>query len=109
MKPIGEDVIAALRAEGDLREVLTALRTDARAECDRRRRIVLAHPDLAEQLTELPCKFASPQAWTGYIGPETTDIDRRGDGDRNTSPYRAQLVALVAEAERRNARTERAA
>lgn len=101
MRPLTVDIVAALRAEGDFREALTALRGDARAACDRRRRLVLAHPDLAEQLTAPPCKFSSPEAWTGYIAPALLDIDRHGHGTPNPSPYRAHLVAIVAEAERR--------
>lgn len=108
MKPLSADIIAALRAEGDLREALRASLADAKAACERNRRLVLAHPDLAAQLTQPPCEFSRPEVWTGYIGPEVVDLDRRGDGTRNTSPHRAQLLALVAEAERRT-RVEKAA
>lgn len=101
MKPLSTDIVAALRAEGDLKEALRALVSDARAACDRNRRLVLAHPDLAERLTLPPCGFSRPDVWTGYIAPELIDINRHGDGIRNDSPCRAQLVALVAEAERR--------
>lgn len=108
MRPIGVDDIAAMRMEGDLREALRALQDDASATCDRNRRAVLAQPDLAGQLTEPPCKFASPGMWTGYIGPSHLE-GRYGETVVNDSPYRAQLLALVAEAEQRSSRTESAA
>lgn len=108
MIPLTVDVVSALRAEGDFREALAALVDDARAQCDRRRRMVLAHPDLAQQLTAAPCKFATPEAWTGYIAPATYDV-RGSEQARNESPYRAQLVAIVAAAEARNTQKGQAA
>lgn len=107
MKPIGIDDIAAMRMEGDIREALRSLQDDAHAACQRNRRMVLAHPDLAKQLTALPCAFSRPEIWTGYIAPKYL-CGRYGEAVINDSPYRAQLVALVAEAERRT-RTESAA
>jgi len=59
------------------------------------RDLVLAYPDLAKQLTELPLRFSQPEAWNGYIPPDTFN------GQYNDSPRRAALLALVAEARRR--------
>lgn len=108
MRPVSIDDITAMRLEGDLLQALGSIREDALADCARRRRTVLAHPDLAAQLTAPPCKFPSPEMWTGYIGAEFLP-GHLGDGARNDSPYRAQLVGLVAEADRRNARKDAAA
>lgn len=108
MKRLGLDDIAAMRLEGDLREALRQLQTDARAACKHNRATVLAHPDLAERLTEPPCRFTTAEMWTGYIPPAYLE-GRYGEAIPNNSPYRAQLVALVDEAARRRNRTEPAA
>ncbi|MEU8136067.1 hypothetical protein [Streptodolium elevatio] len=105
---ITEDDIREVRAQGDLKALLTAARTQGTADAARNRAAVLAHPDLAEQLCVAPCKFAAPEMWTGYIGPKWIE-GRHGEAVLNTSPYRAQLVALVAEAEQRNTRKDAAA
>lgn len=69
----------------------------ARDEVRKRRERVLAHEDLAERLTQRPLCFARPDQWNGYVPPyhwrETP----------NTSPQRAALVDIAAEAYRREA------
>lgn len=65
------------------------------------RALVLAHPDLAEQLTKPPLNFSRPEAWDGYIPPETWGETARGHPRFNDSPRRIALLALVAEARRR--------
>ncbi|MFF4943704.1 hypothetical protein [Streptomyces rubiginosohelvolus] len=103
-EPITEQDIADLRKQGDLKEFLKQTRAAARAENQRRRALVLRHPDLAEQLTEAPHRFSTPAAWSGYI-PPATDCT----GALNTTPVRPALLALVAEAERRAANERTAA
>jgi hypothetical protein len=61
------------------------------------REIVLAHPDLRERLTTPPLGYASAEQWNGYIPPELCN------GEHNSSPRRAALVDIVAEAHRRAA------
>lgn len=100
--------IREVRAQGDLKALLTMARTQGTTTAARLRSAVLAHPDLAEQLTAPPCSFARPEVWTGYIGPKWIE-GRHGEAVLNTSPYRAQLVAIVAEAEQRNTRKDAAA
>lgn len=93
---ISEQDIAELRRQGDLKEFLKQTRTAAHAENKRRRTLVLRYPDLAEQLKKPPHRHTTPQDWTGYI-PPATDCT----GAINTTPCRAALLALVAEAEQR--------
>lgn len=68
---------------------------EAMARRDANRAAVLAHPDLAERLTQPPLKYPQPEQWHGGIGPETWN------GSRNDSPRHAALAELVAEAMRR--------
>lgn len=98
------DDIRAMRADGDLGRLWRESLAQAGADNDDRKRRVLAHPDLAEQLTQPPVKFDRPECWTGYLAPE-----RLPDGQPNRSPIRAQLAALVAEADRRAAHRPAAA
>lgn len=84
-----------LRHQGDLLRYLHAARARAGAECAHRRRLVLAHPDLAARLAEL-LLLASAQQWGGFVSPE-----READGRPNRSPIRAGLVEIVAEAQAR--------
>lgn len=94
---ISEYDIRQLKADGDLNAYLHQAVADARAICARRRALVLAHHDLAERLTQPPASFTRPDCWTGYIPPETCH------GRPNTSPVRAQLLQVVAEAQSRRA------
>lgn len=92
------DDIRALRQQNDLKAFINQGRRTAQDTNQRRRALVLAHPDLAAKLTEPPLAHSSPEKWTGYIPQAITCT-----GAINTSPVRAQLVAIVAEAERRAA------
>jgi len=59
-------------------------------EANRQRRArVLAHPDIAQRLTQSPLNFTTPQQWTGYVPPE------QHGGVRNDSHRRAALVAIM--------------
>jgi hypothetical protein len=68
------------------------------AENTRRRQLVLRYPDLAEQLTQPPLALQKPEQWSGCLAPTHT-----ATGAPNRSPVRAQVAALIAEAERRAA------
>jgi len=87
--------------------------TASKRECQARRTRVLAHPDLAQRLTEPPLRLVRPECWNGYIPPRTLpDNDRVHCGphgglrcrDRphrtrvNKSPIRRQLVEIATEA-----------
>lgn len=63
-----------------------------------RRALVLKHEDLRQRLCASPLEFHRAEEWNGWIPPELT-----AEGARNTSPRRAALVEIVAEAERREA------
>lgn len=66
---------------------------------DRRAR-VLKYPDLAQRLTDRPLSFTRPELWNGFVPPKTVPAE---DGYViNTSPYRAALVAICAEAMQRD-------
>lgn len=104
---VTEQHVREAREQGDLKELLAMARQQGATEAARNKSLVLAHDDLASRLTAPPCSFARPEMWTGYIGPAHIE-GRFGEQVLNESPYRAQLVALVEEAERR-ARTENAA
>jgi len=56
------------------------------------REAVLAHPDLAERLTQPPLGYAQPSQWNGFVPPELFN------NQINDSPRRAALVAVVDEA-----------
>jgi hypothetical protein len=105
---VSEEHVREVRAQGDLKAMLTAARTYGTDVAVCNRRLVLAHPDLAQKLTEAPCRFATPEMWTGYIGPKWIE-GRFGEAVLNDSPYRAQLAGLVAEAEQRHTRKDTAA
>lgn len=80
-------------------EAIKQLQAAKAREIADRRELVLRYPDIAAKLTERPLRFSRPEAWNGYIPPKLTP-DR--DGYRlNTSPFRAALVAICAEAEQR--------
>lgn len=99
---IKEHEVTEMRAQGDFAAYRAAV---ARAAMDLRRTrkaAVLAHPDLAEQLREAPLCIRDPLLWTGYVPSET--VEAKQSQQLNMSPYRAQVVALVAEAQRRDGR-----
>lgn len=89
-----------MRQQGDWKAYRQAVKAETMAGCASRKTAVLSHPDLAAKLTEAPCKFSFPEAWSGYV-PSAT-VEEKHTQRRNTSPYRAQLVAIVAEAQVRD-------
>lgn len=71
------------------------------AEHAERRRLVLAHPDLAARLTQPPIGYREPAQWSGYIPPymiEGPCHAGRNTWTRNLSPVRVHLVAITHEA-----------
>lgn len=96
-----EQDVRELRREGDLLRLIKQARAQGAAENARRRALVLRYPDLAERLTQSPINHTTPEHWTGYV-PPAHDPDTVGGGQPlNTSPARAALADLVAEAEHR--------
>jgi hypothetical protein len=95
---VDEDDVRAMRQQRDFAAFRREGMRAATATNDRRKRLVLAHPDLAEQLTKAPISLARPDCWSGYVPPEHLT-----SGAPNRSPVREQLAGLVAEAERRAA------
>lgn len=64
-----------------------------RLQNERRRALVLRHPEVARRLTRPPLDYARPEQWTGYIPPESWN------GEHNDSPRRAALLDIIAAAE----------
>jgi hypothetical protein len=62
---------------------------EEREQCSNRRARVLAHPDIAQRLTDRPMSYARPDQWTGYIPPYLVSGEKV-----NSSPIRHQLVAI---------------
>lgn len=90
MTDIDINDITAMRRQGDLGSYLRqAVATEAAANADRKR-LVYRHPDLIERLQVL-----GQHPWNGRIPPE------EWGGTTNRSPIRAELLAIVAEAEQR--------
>lgn len=98
-----QDVRELRKTPGDLVRLMKQARANAHAENARRRALVLRHPDLAARLTEPPIRHTTPEHWTGYVPPAHDAPGVGGDLPLNTSPARAALAALVAEAEAREA------
>jgi hypothetical protein len=92
----------------DWRALWEPLRVQGKARAEERRTRVLAHRDLADQLTRPPLSYARPEQWNGYVPPRLLR-DARPIGSRapellavNDCPRRAVLVELCAEALRRD-------
>lgn len=100
---LSEDDVRDLRHQGDLTRLIKQAQAAGRTENARRRALVLRHPDLAQKLTEPPLRHTTPEHWTGYIPPAYDAVALGGAQPINTSPARAALVALLAEAEARSA------
>lgn len=104
---LSEADVRDLRRQGDLTRLIKQAQAAGRSENARRRALVLRHPDLAARLTEPPLRHTTPEHWTGYI-PPAYDPETYGGGQPiNTSPARAALVALLAEAEHRAATAQK--
>lgn len=69
--------------------------TERPAANEERRRLILAHPDLAERLRKL-YGMKSADQWWGYIPGPLTELNQP-----NRSHYREELLKLLAEAKRR--------
>ncbi|MGA5819704.1 hypothetical protein ACPC54_17820 [Kitasatospora sp. NPDC094028] len=104
VRDLTEDDVRALRQQKDLARMLKDDNARAKADCERRKRLVLGYPDLAEQLTQPPLAYARPDCWNGGLG--TNEIQ---DGRPNRSPSYLQLARICAEAEHRSAATTRTA
>lgn len=91
-----EEDLTAMRMQGDLKRMWAGANKQAHAENDRRKRLVLAHEDLAARLEQPPINM-KPDCWSGYVPME------QGGNGLNNSQTRRALAALVAEAERRAA------
>lgn len=97
---LSEADVRDLRKQGDLIRLIKQARAAAMVENTRRRSLVLRYRELAAKLTESPIWHTTPEHWTGYIAP-AYDAETYGGGQPiNTSPVRAALVAILAEAER---------
>lgn len=95
MRAVEIDDVRALLAEGGMRELIAAACRETADASARRRALVLRHDDLAKRLTVQPLNFTTPEHWNGSLPPEMWNQVR------NDSPRRPVLLALVAEAERR--------
>lgn len=91
MSDISETDISAMRQQGDLTDYIRQTTAAAADACARRRALVHRYPDLADRVAAVP----GQRAWNGYIAPATWN------GAANTSPTRAALLRIVAEAEAR--------
>lgn len=87
--------VEAMRKQGDLIEWIKVQMAQGRERALQRRALLLRHPDLATQLTHLPHGPGTAEQWTGAVPPELFN------GVRNDSPRRPAILALLAEAERR--------
>jgi hypothetical protein len=65
----------------------------------RRRNLVLAHPDIAAKLTQPPLHLKDPRHWDGSIAQAT--YEGANGPIPNNSPIRSQLQAIVQEAAER--------
>lgn len=90
--------ITALRQQGDLGKFLRQAREQEAATNAARKHLVYRHPDLIDQL-----RLIGQDPWNGRIPPA------EWGGAINTSPIRAALIAIVAEAEKRTASQQAAA
>jgi hypothetical protein len=77
----------------DWRKRYAASAAAGRNHAAENRELVLGYDDLAAQLAKPPIGYAAPQAWSGYIAPAMTPVGR--GYERNLTPRRVQLVALV--------------
>ena len=115
-KPIATAFGAKFAEETARQRIMAIYKQEAllsRGRSQRRRKLVLSHPDLAELLTHPTIGYTRPDQWNGWIPPATVPDDSPNptpgpttDGPgyvTNDSPRRAALIELVEEAERREA------
>lgn len=90
------------RATSEQRQLVAAVVDEARQQAARRRARVLAHPDIAAQLTRLG--HERPDNWSDYVPPKIAYY-ADGTSPANDSPVRRELVAILnAVAEREGVR-----
>lgn len=111
----GSFLILAQGRTGRWSKLWRAANAKARADNAARRTRVLAHEDLREALTLPPLNYARPDQWTGYVPPRLDPEEacehcptwrcRHVEhlARPNTSARRRALVAIAAEALRRDA------
>lgn len=90
--------IAAMLKQGDLGDYLRQAREQEAATNAARKRLVYRHADLVDRL-----RLLGQDPWNGRIPPA------EWGGAINTSPIRAELLAITAEAEQRTTTTWRVA
>ena len=90
--------ITAMRQQGSLGDYLRHTREQEAIANTQRKRLVYRHTDLVDQL-----RLIGQDPWNGRIPPT------EWGGSLNTSPVRAALLAIVAEAEKRTAGQQQAA
>lgn len=89
-----------MRQQQDLAAFIKQTGREAAARCAARVQIIGRYPDLVEQVAEQ----LGRTNWNGYIQPE-----HDANGRTNTSPNRAAILAILAEAEQRTAEGTRTA
>lgn len=57
--------------------------------CQAERARVLRHPEIAKRLCDPPLRYSHPEAWSGYVPPETWQ------GKTNNHPARAALLGII--------------
>ena len=90
--------ITAMRQQGSLGDYLRHTREQEAITNTQRKRLVYRHTDLVDQL-----RLIGQDPWNGRIPPP------EWGGSLNTSPIRAQLLAIVTEAEKRAGQQQAAA
>lgn len=98
--PWGELYAELLAAEQRHRGYTPEQLDAARERNQQRRERVLRHRDLAEQLGDA-LRLMRPSHWNGYVPPRLLPDSDNRPAQPNTSPTRAALVAVAAEALRR--------
>lgn len=107
------DVFAEETARQRIMSIYRQEQRKSKADSARRRAMVLKHEDLRAALLAHPLNFTRPEQWNGWIPPATVPAAGEGaDGPTtdvghgykpNRSPRRQALIAIVNEAEQREA------
>lgn len=71
------------------RPAISSIEAEARARNEDRRTRVLAHPDIADDLTRRPLACSTPQQWGGFVPPAMFN------GEPNDSPVREQIMTIL--------------
>ncbi len=94
MSSVVSQIPAWRQATPEQRRCAEEARHLAHVKAQRRRDMILRHPDLAERLA-VALDLSSPANWNGYVAPS--------DDGKNRSPLRAVVCELRTEAEARRA------